>query len=535
MEELRNQYMYQTYSKWDYTEEEIPMLKTRMEMTFEPIQIKNILVPPAYVLTINDNKYLAFHITKNEISLAELLYEYPNLSIPQLVKIILKIGGLIQEINKVGYIVGSIDLEDFWMIDGDINSLFIRQRKALFKTDTQELKGYSASQISGLDVRKKRFERVHMSWDVELLGRLFMKLVIPERNIRDYKELRYLAYNIGLFRKDMSIEMYGWIDKVTTQYKENQYETVAEAIKALQQIIHTVNENKKADSNIENKYFYNFITHTGQGKIAKLSKEQIQSIDHINQDSIWIYEENNRLFGFVADGVSNCSYGTGYRAANILKEVCQREVINGLNIKDETDLFNLYSKIVNGANEEICHQMSKEILEEDERNIEDIMSTTFVSCLLLDGIAYIVSIGDSRAFIYRNKQVVPLTVEDNFGNRCIVQGKTWDEYNEIDKKSALMEYVGRVNGITKLPEQITFTIRKIKLQKEDVIILSSDGLTDYMASATSKDVWDMSHQIGEIIDKHWDKGLAYINTRLVRRANFHGGRDNISSILIHIT
>ena len=53
--------------------------------------------------------------------------------------------------------------------------------------------------------------------------------------------------------------------------------------------------------------------------------QEVQTSSYkINEDTILVLKgtKKDRFFFMVADGISNCSYGSGYDASNILKRVC---------------------------------------------------------------------------------------------------------------------------------------------------------------------------------------------------------------------
>ena len=525
------------YKKALYTEEKLPILKVKQDNTFEIVEIKDIVVPPKLILNKTDDKYLIFDTNKDEKSLYQYIKERETLSSKEVIEIIYRIGILIENINKNNYILGSIDLEDFWMINENIDTLFIRQRKSFFKENESYIKNvidnYICSEIASLSVKRKKTENINKASDVELYGKIFMKLAIPNRIISSYKELRYLAYNLNMFLDDFPIELHSWVNKITDMYNEN-YSEVKYANREIENLL---SKNTQNDNKFEPKFSYSCISHPGKGKIATLSKDKLKIIDYINQDSVYIKLDKKGLFAMVADGVSNCTYGTGYKASNIVKYVCENTSLNDIDSIDKNDICDFYRKIVNKSNEIICNS-AKSTLNEDElknSNLTDIMASTFVSCFIEKNKLYFTSIGDSRILLYRNKCVIPLNIEENLGNARLKEGLSWEEYSEMERKSSITKFIGSIDNATKLPNKITINIKELILEKGDILILCSDGVTDFLNELGRRnDIWNMNENIESIINNNINSDISYINSKLVQKANYNGGWDNISSIMIKI-
>lgn len=523
------------YKRFNHRDKEKNILASKIEndYLFNRVNIKKVIVPPNFVINKEEKKYLIHLAEKNQISLMEYIIRAEYLNEYELITIILNIGNLLKEINNKGYILGSIDLEDIWLTDNDLSTLFIRQRKSLFKKNDSNNIKYKSSSISAYAIQSERYVNLNEETDIELYGRIFMKLIIPNRDIGDYTELRYLAYNINLFNDKVPLFFKVWLDKITSINKSNRFKDINEAVDFIKS-----NYNKKIKELQEKpKYIYNCITHPGKGKITNLKDEDLEYIDNINQDSMFVFEGENRIFAMVADGVTNCTYGSGYKASNIIKQVCSENLIQNIDKIDEHNIYDFYKNLINDCNQKICDEILKLYSNDNESIIfRDIMASTFATILIKGYKAFITSIGDSKIFLYRDNNIFQINTSDNVGNEYLQNGMTWREYLTLNNKSALTKYIGYFDENNK---NITDTsipkITEIDLQSQDLIIICSDGLTDYMCNAMYRtDLWDINHNIKTIIEKNYDKNLEYINWKLVQQANFNGGGDNISSIIIKI-
>ena len=186
--------------------------------------------------------------------------------------------------------------------------------------------------------------------------------------------------------------------------------------------------------------------------------------------------------------------------------------------------------------EEIVKLSNERILEYVNRNYKvlnnnDIMSTTFLGALIIDDRLYITSIGDSRAYIINKNIDYVLTIDDNYGNYELSKNIKWEEFEKIDKKSSLTNVIGRINN------NINIKFEEFRITKGDVILLCSDGLTNYIAELIDlKDDWKQQGKLTEIIINGLNNNhnICRINFDLVDTANENGGLDNISSILIQV-
>lgn len=523
------------YKNAFYKNSKVPILKVKINYEFESLEINGIVCSSSKLFIKENNKYLIFEADDKEESLYQYIY-CNDLDIKSILKITLRIGNIIQKINERGYILGSVDIEDFWIKDNNIDTIFLRQRN-IFLTPKEFIKDYICSNINSMAVRREKAEEIDFICDLELYGKIFMKLMIPSRTINNYKELRYLAYNLVLFKDNIPINLYKWIDKVTSLYEEKRFSSINEAIQQLQLIYEDLNKENAISSEEYNFSFeYNAIKHPGKGKITKLSKQNIDNIEFINQDNVWIHKSDNKLFALVADGVSNCIYGNGYIASKLITDSCKVNVENKLKDINSNNIEDIFKNIINLSNENIVEYVKKDFKDCDLKNLDldGIMASTFLGCFFDYDKVYYTSFGDSRLFLYREGNLVPLTIEDNLGNQKIKEDIQWDDYMELKHKSSLTSYIGDpyINENLKLE---FLKCKSVKVKKDDLLILCSDGLTDYMYDLGSrKDMWNMNENIENILNENIEKNIAYINFKLVQKANFNGGWDNISSIIIKI-
>jgi protein phosphatase len=163
---------------------------------------------------------------------------------------------------------------------------------------------------------------------------------------------------------------------------------------------------------------------------------------------------------------------------------------------NEKNIGTVLSEICLEANDEVCS------LTEEYRSSQ--IGTTVVTAAFTGKMVYICSVGDSKAFIFRKKNIEQLTIDhvDTF----------------VKDKTTLTQYLG-VPRDDFIIEPYTDS-RKIK--RGDRLILCSDGLTDMVSQAGIKRLLSLYKNTEKCAEALMDEAL------------HNGGRDNITFILLDI-
>lgn len=145
------------------------------------------------------------------------------------------------------------------------------------------------------------------------------------------------------------------------------------------------------------------------------------------------------------------------------------------------------------------------------------MGTTLVFAWLLGQRLYVAHVGDSRAYLWRNDDLLRLTRDHSLLQEQIDSGQiSLDEA----RYSANRNLVTRALGIE--PE-VEVDIAAHDIVEGDLLLLCSDGLNDMLSD----------DEIADVLSMHAGHP-ARAAERLVERANDAGGRDNVSVILLAI-
>jgi len=225
-----------------------------------------------------------------------------------------------------------------------------------------------------------------------------------------------------------------------------------------------------------------------------------------NQDSFYIPKEDDNLKLFaLADGMG------GYKGGEVASKLAILSAKNYLETNFEKiehtkeAILELIKSSMEYANM-VVYEKSKE-----DDNLEG-MGTTLELCLIYNNRAYIGHIGDSRVYRIRKNIIRKLTVDHSYVENLVKDGK-------ITREEAV--YHPKKNMLTKALGCSAFVEPDVMVkgfQKDDVIILSSDGLTNMVSN---KEIFE------EVI-----KNIKEAPINLVAKANDMGGYDNITIVVV---
>ncbi len=154
-----------------------------------------------------------------------------------------------------------------------------------------------------------------------------------------------------------------------------------------------------------------------------------------------------------------------------------------------------------------------------EKGIEDTdllgMGTTVVQVVVYNKMLYISHIGDSRAYLIRNNSIVQLTTDHSFVQNLVDSGEITSEEARVHPRRNI---ITRSLGVK---FEVECDYSQINLQEGDIILLCTDGLSNYVTEDT----------MIEYINKYPKEK---ITSKLIDCAIALGGSDNITTGVIYL-
>ena len=212
----------------------------------------------------------------------------------------------------------------------------------------------------------------------------------------------------------------------------------------------------------------------------------------------------------VADGMG------GEASGEVASQICVTTVpkrlhdnLNSLGSVRETNFVLLLREAVEYANQ-IIYQKAQA-----DPGIRG-MGTTTTAAALFGTNLFVAQVGDSRAYVARNQQLVQLTRDQTYLNYLAEIGAELPTDPEKDsRRSILTQAVGSSEAVD---VKVTYT----RLRQGDRLLLCSDGLYNMVKSP----------ELMEVL--HSSPPLAEKCKMLVDRANANGGGDNVTVILAQV-
>lgn len=246
-----------------------------------------------------------------------------------------------------------------------------------------------------------------------------------------------------------------------------------------------------------------------------------------NQDSVFSATSEDEKFALivVGDGVSTASYGSGDLASQALTEAASevwQEVLPAYLMDDEIDEVGIIRQILNRANDEIVDYVNEHHTP-FEGSPHEVMGSTALVALVVDGEVTLASLGDSRVYLQRGAGMEQITIDHNLWTLSILEGADADSALAMPHGDALARCLGtftieegRLEAVEPQPDFFQFQVTT-----GDTLLLTTDGLVDFAGT----NLLAAEDNILSVLLAEPDPALACLEFILL--ANRGGGGDNI--------
>lgn len=219
-----------------------------------------------------------------------------------------------------------------------------------------------------------------------------------------------------------------------------------------------------------------------------------------NEDSYLVKEKPYPLFA-VADGMG------GHQAGEIASQMAVK-CLDSTDF-DYQDILSNIKMAINKANLEIYKKGKSGIMYKE-------MGTTLSMGILFNMELFIGHVGDSRIYIFRNKELKQLTRDHSLVNELLENKQiTCQEAFDHPQKNIITQALGTSS-------ELKIETKKIKVYNNDILLFSTDGLHDMLRYNEIKDLFFSNNNIENI------------SSLLGKRALELGGKDNITFIIVKI-
>lgn len=239
--------------------------------------------------------------------------------------------------------------------------------------------------------------------------------------------------------------------------------------------------------------------------VAKTDKGMVRET---NQDAYAVGELPNEVaWAVVCDGMGGAKGGD--IASKLAVKVISEKINSSYNANmRDSSIKNLLDSAITAANIEV-YDMA------DSHTELFGMGTTVVCTIVRNNVAFIAHAGDSRAYIASKGKISQITTDHSYVQDLVDRGKiTADEAETHPNKNVITRAVG-------VDKRIDVDFCEVDLNENDTLILCTDGLTNYVTN---------EELLSDVSD---DQYYAFAD-RLVKRANSHGGGDNITVVALAI-
>jgi PPM family protein phosphatase len=252
-----------------------------------------------------------------------------------------------------------------------------------------------------------------------------------------------------------------------------------------------------------------------RGRVRFVGQTDTGKVREHNEDTIAFDPEIGLLV--LADGMG------GYNAGEVASGIAVKTILNLVRESVEREDLRSHDPDSSMSRPTIIlrdaiHRANKIIYQTAKTQPQcEGMGTTVVSALFFDNRVAIAHVGDSRLYRLRNDKFEQVTMDHSLLQELVDRGF----YSaEEAQRAANKNYVTRALGVE---PNVDVEIQEVPVQKGDVYVLCSDGLSDMVED---DDIHLTISTFGDNLDT--------VAKQLIQLSNDNGGRDNVSVVMAHV-
>jgi protein phosphatase len=225
-----------------------------------------------------------------------------------------------------------------------------------------------------------------------------------------------------------------------------------------------------------------------------------------NEDAFW-YDAQRGIF-IVADGIG--APESGEVAANIGIEIASAQLVHavGSGLKEEN---------LSDALQDAFFEASRVIHETGTKDPElQGMACSMIVAVVTDGFCYLAHVGDARAYLYFDKTLSQMTIDDTPVAGLVKRGYLLPEKSRSHIWSnILLKTVGGRPGVDA-------NLLRFPIKAKEELLLCSDGLWSALEHPEMESLFSANSDPQSVC------------LELVRYAREKGGKDNITAVVVEV-
>ncbi len=228
------------------------------------------------------------------------------------------------------------------------------------------------------------------------------------------------------------------------------------------------------------------------------------------RSDVGLVRENNEDSGFIGKNFLLVADGMGGHAAGELASSTAVSVVAQLesNLDKISDIDKKLFNIPSVISKELKNTISKD-------STRSGMGTTLTTVVLHNNSLRVVHVGDSRAYLIREKQIKAITKDQSYIQSLIDNNEiTLEEAKTHPQRSLLLQ---AIDGLT----EATAFIDSVEVIAGDKLVLCSDGLTNVVSDQEILQIVNQFEYVGAV-------------SALIEKSLENGGPDNITVIVAEV-
>jgi serine/threonine protein phosphatase PrpC len=454
----------------------------------------------------------------------------------RVIRAVTEVGRVLERLHQVGYVCTGFAPEILVRTETGVRIKDVQA--CISRAGKRSPSPAIAPSFSAPEVVEQAAECIGTATDVFHLGALFYAIAArkwPEGTSQEgLKSCNYRLPRFRVYDPTFPVGFAHVWQKAMQAEPSRRYPSAAQFIDALNLAL----ESARCRSRGEKRLRFDVGARTEIGKVkGQLCPENQDGIfpDPAKGERSQLPESGHGVLA-IADGVTNCDYGSGTLASEIVirrvKRAASRFADTAGQVSDSWEMEKLFAVLRQGV-VEATEEISRNVPSGPDVDPNRLMSSTLVAAAVQGHQVLVGSTGNSKAFLVTPDFVEQINLDDDIWHARLRSGMSPEQVERQKGNRALRRVVGACalqdGKIVPDMQRIRFSGTRAYLAAGDVLLLCSDGLIERGAYLDAGDAW-------RIIQENLERPAQEICDILISAANDRQKPpslgDNISAIVV---